>query len=240
MKKTEELKINDELTTTVEISGPSDAQECIIFSHGFGVRRDVRGLFSDLVQELSQTYRCIQFEYNQVGEQGNLYVGTVSSMQETLRAVSNTYRLDTTHAVGHSLGCILVSQQQELFSGRIMLLAPPLQPLGDRLEKYLRARPDTNVLENGDLHAARSDGSVTHVSRSFFDELHTIEDPVLLYTKIENKLSIVVANQDDVVGYHPESAREVSGVQVFEVDSDHDLTGPVRKKLLDLFESMNN
>ena len=40
----------------------------VLFSHGFGVKKDARGMFTDIVQSLGSDYLPVMFDYNGVSE----------------------------------------------------------------------------------------------------------------------------------------------------------------------------
>lgn len=134
------------------------------------------------------------------------------------------------------MGCLVAGSRSDLCNGTYFLLTPPLEPLGNRLETYLRARPATQVLENTDLAARRSDGSTTLVSRQFFDELSLVENPVDIFCTISNPVHIIIARNDNVVDYLPDSAEQICQENVFSVDTDHDLSGPARNLVLDYIQ----
>ena len=85
----------------------------VIYSHGFGVRKDDRGLFTDIAAALpGATHRM--FDYNRRDETtGNLTVAPLAEQVGMLRNQIEKARADTPGAIidliCHSQGCIVAA-----------------------------------------------------------------------------------------------------------------------------------
>ena len=84
----------------------------IIFSHGFGTRKDDRGLLTDIADGFSET-QSILFDYNGVDEKENiLTVRPLSQQARMLNEVIGKTRFENENAtidiIGHSQGCLAI------------------------------------------------------------------------------------------------------------------------------------
>jgi len=226
MHITQKIRVSDQFTTTVDIVGPNDAKQCILFSHGFGVGRDSRGMFTDLVEPLSDQYVCILFDYTRIDEQNNTHVYSYSLMQKTLRAIieyiTDNYSFSQTHLVAHSMGCILGMEQAMEFETRV-LLAPSATPLGGRLKQYFLNRSGTVENPDGSLAALRSDGKTTTVSDVFFTELE-FRDPCVIYRNAPGKTHVLVAQDDEILGETESILQSIAHLDITSVQGDHNFT----------------
>ncbi len=235
MNKQYQLKITDEFTTTVEVAGPATAKEVVVFSHGFGVGRDSRGMFIDIEQELMPDYLCVRFDYSQVLENGDTIIGSYEVMQKTIATVVEHvqahYKPLTVHLIAHSLGGLVASSVFSQFDGYKILLAPSITPVSQRLQEYFTQKPGTLIEANGDIIAERSDSARTHIAASFFTELQSYI-PLDQYAQVTGDLYVLQAKQDTVIENRPELIKELDRVIFSEIDGDHNFEEKARAQLV--------
>ena len=221
--------------------GPDDATECMVFSHGFGVGRDSRGMFTDLVEQLSDKYLCILFEYTRV-ESDATHVDSYQTMLWTLMRViehvQEQYAPRSIHLVAHSMGCLLAASQSIQFHKQIYL-APATEPLSERLKNHFKQNPNTVIDALGNVSAKRSDGSTTQISRRFFDELQPVI-PMDQYAMTNGEVMVVEAAEDEIVTNHTQQWGVFGNISVMSISGDHNFKPPYRAQLvqtvLDYFE----
>ena len=100
----------------------------IVYSHGFGVRQDARGMFTELAAALPHT-APLQFDYNIIGaDQRTLTVQPIDKQVAILQAqLAAIPAGNTVDLIAHSQGCIITALALPEGVRRIILLAPPDQ-----------------------------------------------------------------------------------------------------------------
>lgn len=83
----------------------------VLYSHGFGVKKDDSGLFTDIASSLDG-FQHVMFDYNQINEQNNtLTVTPLHEQAEILKSQYDTLRNKYPEAiidlVCHSQGCVV-------------------------------------------------------------------------------------------------------------------------------------
>ncbi|MFA5841629.1 MAG: hypothetical protein WC835_01535 [Candidatus Paceibacterota bacterium] len=209
----------------------------IIFSHGFGVRKDARGLFTDIADEFHDVGK-VMFDYNVFEENNNtIIVRPLDEQAEVLREVlletKKIYPGAVIDIVAHSQGGVVVALSKPAGVRKTILLAPPVDMNFDRMVGMFKSRPGTLIDMNGVSRLSRKDGSITLVPASYFDGRKNIK-PMELYEELSNttELIIVKASEDEVLGDTDFS--KLSRVKVLNIDGDHNFTGEARKKLLEV------
>lgn len=207
----------------------------VIFSHGFGVRRDSRGLFSDIVSALDGT-QPVLFDYNEIDEAANeLTVWLLSEQAEILKNKVNEVRVLHPDAiidiVCHSQGAIAPALAQLQGIHKIILIAPPVTMNFERMLEAFKARPGTVIDMEGISRITRRDGSVTLIPSQYWVERAEIR-PMELYDALAKNTELVVikARQDEVLGETDFSG--LDDARIIELDGDHNFTGENRMKLL--------
>src|SRR4051812_33976828 len=100
----------------------------VIYSHGFGVRKDDRGLLTDIAEHLPEV-ESLLFDYNEVDELNHtLTMRPLSKQAEMLNEVVRKTRQSHPDAiidlVGHSQGTIIIALAKPQGIRRTLLLAP--------------------------------------------------------------------------------------------------------------------
>lgn len=125
----------------------------IIYSHGFGVQKDDRGLFTDIAAAFPDAHH-VMFDYNEIDEANNtLVVAPLDAQAARLNieiARARAAHPDVTiDIIAHSQGCVAAALAVPTGVRTTILLAPPAQFLGlDKREIYAR-KPDTITESDG-------------------------------------------------------------------------------------------
>jgi pimeloyl-ACP methyl ester carboxylesterase len=193
------LKVGD-ATVALEYSlGP----QMLLFSHGFGVRADSRGLFTAITQSLPRGWGYVLFDYDTYDTLKNqLIVNSMSDRLIRLQAVINWARqqagVEQVHMVGHSLGCLVAAELAPAGIGKIVLLSPPLA-LGSRFA-------DIYTHRKGAKHSGhtwslpRADGTTTVVDDEIFAELVSVDaEGELTKLAMFRPFSLILASADEVL-----------------------------------------
>ena len=111
----------------------------IIYSQGFGVEKDDRGLFTSMAKECPEN-KHVMFNYNSMDRHKNeLVVAMLRAQSRKLREiyeeVIHDYDKTIIDIVAHSQGCIVAAIQNLPNIRETVFLAPPDNINKDRLKK---------------------------------------------------------------------------------------------------------
>ncbi len=203
----------------------------LLFSHGFGVKKDGRGMFTEIAENFTQ-YMPVMFDYNVIdAEHNEVTVEPYSKQADILNdQIAKIYGLDKNADITlicHSQGCIIPCLIDDIAVDKAVLLAPP-KIVGSSLRKNNAARE-----ENGNVKVPRKDGSTTIVTADFIKELDST-NPIELYRRLATKTNttIIIAKQDEILSdIDFEDLKDQ--IRTIEIDGDHNFTGKNRKGLIE-------
>lgn len=208
------------------------APHMVVFSHGFGVERTARGMFSDIVTALPENYGYVLFDYYAVtGTTVN--ISTFEDQQRMLLTIiawlSEQASVTDISLVAHSMGCIVAALAQAPEVKHAVMLAPPLT-VNDRTREYFTQK--LGVEQRGDLWVIpRRDGTTTIIPNAVFDELSGLEaDKLLLDYAAVQPFALLLPTHDEVLGdtdYNDLALDENITAQTID-DADHNFTGTSR------------
>ena len=208
----------------------------IIFSHGFGVRKEDRGLFTAIARTVPDA-NSIMFDYNPINEASNtLTAEPLNEQARKLRKVLNNARYEYPNAVidivCHSQGCVVAGLLKPRDIRKIILITPPDDVSEATVAEQLGSRLDTPIDTATRTRLSRADGSTTVIHPDYWQSLKGIR-PVKLYNMLARvtALRIISARQDEVLGtvslegIHP-------GVSVVTLDGNHNFDDEESRKRL--------
>jgi len=209
-------------------------KQIAIFSHGFGVKRDSRGMFTDITQGLPADFGYILFDYNYI-DGSHVHLRGYNEQTEMLRAVLDfaVKKTESVHVIGHSMGAITVSLLGDMRFQNVVLLAPPVST--SRSRKYFNEYPGAYRDHNNILAIPRKDGTTTHVPDSFFDDAEKV-DPIAVMSAYAQKHPVVIvqAKDEDVLS-HTENYDHLAtadGVELIRINGNHNFDPPHRLELV--------
>lgn len=241
-----EIPLNHDLTIRGEYEGNPE-KGAVIFSHGFGVQRDSRGMFTELGAALKDTFLVVKFDYTEFNKAEN--TTTVYSLQtqaqmlaKVIEFVRTELKVTNINLVAHSQGGPVVGLLAPDNIQKIILLAPPTISSYERNLQRFRDRPGSVFNEQGVSKLARSDGSFTLIPADFLNDLKTLE-PLKLFTELAQKtqLYFVAALQDEIlIGEDHSQVRNIQGINYQELPGDHNFTGAARQTLVQIVKEIIN
>ena len=201
----------------------------VVCSHGFGVRADGRGMFTEL-QATFPEHDFVTFDYNEVLENGDLVVAPINQQVERLNQVLSEY--DGVVLLAHSQGCIVAAMADITHVDRVILLAPPAEMSMRRVIDKLSRKPNALIDLNGVSKLPRSDGTTTHITREYIESVDNV-NPLSLYDSLAGKLptTIIRATSDEVLGLT--NVDEIASAECIDLAADHDFQAEARKLLVD-------
>ena len=214
-------------------------RKIIVYSHGFGVRQDDRGLLTDIAAALPDWEHRL-FDYNEVAANGDLTAAPLHRQAELLKAqmqAAQATQPDEIAIVAHSQGCLTVALAGLRGIDRTILLTPQLAISFERMSQMFGSRPGTEIDRHGVSKLARADFTTTFVHSDYWDELPAI-NPTALYTQLaqQGRLDVIFATGDHVLRQQAWPAHAAG--QVHLLPGDHSFTGPDRAGLLDTIKEI--
>jgi pimeloyl-ACP methyl ester carboxylesterase len=215
-------------------------EQMVVFSHGFGVRSDARGLFTDIVQALPRGWGYVLFDYDDFDatkneQQVNGFAERLSRLQAVIDWTGKQADVKEVHAVGHSLGAITLASLAPETVSRFLLLAPPLT-LGLRFAELYTKR-DGAKHEGHTWYIPRKDSTKTVVDDDKLAELINVDaEGELSKLAMFHPYCIIMPGADEVLPDADYTALiTMPSVRMEGVErADHDFTGESRHELVEL------
>lgn len=187
-----------------EVRGNAESKKAVIFSHGFGVRRDSRGMFTDLVERLGDDYLCVLFDYVDVNETGDTIVHPwshqVKMLDEVVSWIREQYQPEEVIIVAHSQGCVIAGLAAPANITKIVLNASPTTPTTlERMRRVFGHRTGTVIRDEGTSIITRADGSRTMIPPTFWPDTKGINIPKLFSTLAQKTPVIVISAKEDEI-----------------------------------------
>lgn len=214
----------------------------IIFSHGFGVHKDSRGMFTEIAGWFPE-YNCILFDYNTLPDNNTIVASLLSDQAKKFAEVLTDLIKQKPEAqlsiIAHSQGAVPVALAVEGKIDHIVLLAPSMSKDINKSVKYFLQYPGTRINLEGESVLERKDGSKTLVPKEFWQDRQKYE-PITLYNKLAERYdtTVVLADSDEVVANQLEDLSQ--RIKKIHINADHNFTGEARNELkrvlLEIFE----
>jgi len=213
----------------------------IVFSHGFGVRKDDRGLLTDIASAFPNT-EAVLFDYFDINEdKKTLTVRPLSVQVKVLRDVVERVRAANPDAiidiVAHSQGTVVAAMARLQGVRKVIMLAPPF----DMSIERARQRYGALLNLDGVTTLKPLDGLTRLVPADYWKERETLKTFDEFNALAEQAEMIVIeANQDEVVPKVDLSSLSPKA-KLLPLDGDHNFTGsarePLKKALQDLLKA---
>lgn len=205
----------------------------IIFSHGFGVQRDDRGLFTDIAAAFPE-YQAHMFDYNIVYNNGDMTVRPLVEQAEILEAELAKIG-DDVRLVAHSQGCIVAALADISKVQSVIFLAPPDAISVSQMTKVFGTRAKGGLKFNGTTEITRRDGSTTYVPKEYWDKLDNI-DVLGLFENLSrlHNLTIIRATEDEILP--GTNFDRLDHASVINLATNHDFAD--RGKLIEIFRAL--
>lgn len=208
----------------------------LLFSHGFGVKKDSRGMFTEIAQNFPE-YQPVMFDYNIVNDEINeVTVEPYSKQAITLEnQITNILEEDKEADITlicHSQGCIMPCLIRDINVSKVVLLAPP-KIVGSNM----RRKQNVSKGSDGSIRIPRKDGTITIVTTDFIAELDKTV-PIELYDRLSRTIetTMVIAKQDEILK-DIDFSELADQIKIIEIDGDHNFTGKARKGLINLIKT---
>lgn len=208
----------------------------IIFSHGFGVRADSRGMFPELAAALPG-YHSIMFDYNELLPGGDTVVAPLTRQAQKLQQAIDSTPEGEIILIAHSQGAIVASMVDYSKVTKVILLAPPVAASMQRVVKMIAQRPGSLLDLSGISKLPRADGSTTYFPKEYLQSIDEV-DPMQLYQRLASILPVIIvkATNDEMLG--DTTVDEIIGAELVPIAADHNFTGSARAKLVKALQNI--
>jgi hypothetical protein len=210
------------------------SKHIVVYSHGFGVRKDDRGLFTDIAKALPDAEH-VMFDYNLIDEQTNtLTVSPLQGQVQKLKEKLGKFDADAViDLVAHSQGCVVAALAKPQNVRQIVCLAPPDNVDVDRLLNFFGSRDGSVIDLGGQSSIPRRDGSTTIIPAAYWQSLKGL-DVIRLYNRLPDlaKVKFLVANDDEVLGMTNFDKTD-ERIELVQLDGNHDFTDEARQYLVE-------
>lgn len=228
---TEVAELRELLANDVSYNG--SMKHVIVYSHGFGVDKTDRGLFSDIENSIPNVEH-IMFDYNKFDEATNTM--TVSPLNEQVRILKDQlekleYKNSTVDIVAHSQGCIVAALAKPKNVRNVICLAPPSSLDSDRMLKVFGGRPGAQINLVGTSKIPRRDGTTTLVPASYWSSIESL-NVICIYNRLPGLAKTVFYNatDDEVLGAVNFDQTD-QAIELVDFRGNHDFTGEHRDGL---------
>jgi hypothetical protein len=214
----------------------------IIYSHGFGVDKTDKGLFTDISLAFPNEEN-IMFDYSVVDKINNTV--TVSSLTDEAKKLGDIVRTTRRNnpkadidLICHSQGCNVAAILQPNGIRNIILLAPPIE-LGNQLMIDVFSKHSGAIVDfDGITIFSRPDGRKIIIPAKYWASRLDI-DTIKLINELSNiaKVTIINANQDELLGFKDFSGLDPKN-KLINIDGTHNFVGEARFKLIDTIKGI--
>ncbi len=213
----------------------------VIYSHGFGVRKDDNGLLSDIASALPEV-ESVLFDYYEMDEvKKTLTTCAFSEQVEKLTKVISETRLANPDAVidliAHSQGTIVAALANPEGIRKAIFLASVFDmSLGRTLERY-KLNPDAVIdLDGVSIFPSRTTGLTRIIPAKYWKERAEIKS-FEAYNSFAQKSEIIFieANQDQLLPKVDLSELSPK-TKVINLDGNHGFEGEARQSLINVIK----
>jgi len=219
----------------------------VIFSHGFGVKKDDRGIFSGeygIAEELSKyNIMTILFDYYYFNDENStLKICPFSEQAEKLKNIfketKKEYPDSIIDIIGHSQGTLIPSLANMDGVRKTILLAPVFDMSIERtLNRYIK-NPETHFDFDGESRLPIIDGYTRIIPKDYWIERKNV-DAFDLYNNYSSKTDLVLINakQDTILGESDLSGLN-KNIEILSLDGDHQFSGEARSELINQIKKL--
>jgi len=217
------------------ISGNEESDTVMIFSHGFGVKSDSRGMFNKICDAFQHRFLTVRFHFVTIDDFAqDTYVTSYSEQIEKLTTVvekiMQRYPGKKVILIGHSQGCWItsayVAQANVLPTKHIMLAPSPTVDVATRMRVKLETREGSVLDEQGTSIFPRTDGSKTIILSSFWEDAEKLNPLVYLISAAKRLPPVIVWGTLDTLrtAENFEKIKELPHSKLYELPNGHDFS----------------
>ncbi len=203
----------------------------VLFVHGFGVMKDARGMFTDIVSNLPEDYECILIDLNtKIGN--TVFLNPFSKQVEVLKNARQNTGVEAVDLVCHSQGCVVAALANLPNLRKTIFLAPALESSSEKTIEYFSRNPETKIDKDNISTLARRDGTFTSVPSVYWKEKENLNLTEIYTNYLKTHDTYVVKASHDEVVLKDNNKICFDTSRVIELGADHDFRNESRGKLV--------
>ena len=209
------------------------SKHIIVYSHGFGVRKDDRGLFTDIANAIPEAEHGKPEPENIDFTLIMIYLPILQKQVQKLRVQLDNIDNDTkVDLVAHSQGCVVAALVKPRNVRQILYLAPPDNVDAEQLINFFGSREGSVIDLEGQSRIPRRDGSTTIIPAEYWQSLKGL-DVIRLYNRLPDlaKVKFLIANEDEVLGM-TNFDKSDERIDLVQLSGSHDFTDEARQYLV--------
>lgn len=219
---------------------PSSPENTVIlFSHGFGIRKDNLGLFTFLSQKLeSLGYKTVLFDYYEYNEETKEVFTIPFSkhaeiLQKQLDKVKEENPGKDIKIIAQSQGCIIPTFCDVTGVSQILGISPFFLTDRDEVLARYSARQGSTTDFGSISIRKHSDGKVTVIPPEYWTERFNT-DQYELYNSLALKtsLTLICGLEDELIKSADTS--KLKNIKIINTSGDHDFTGEYKESLYNI------
>jgi len=217
------------------ISGNEESDTVVIFSHGFGVKSDSRGMFNKICAAFHEKLLTVRFHFVTIDDftqdtYVTSYTEQIEKLTTVVEKVMQRYPDKKVILIGHSQGCWItsayVAQAKVLPVKHIMLAPSPTVDVATRMRVKFETREGSVLDEQGTSVLPRTDGSNTFVLPSFWIDAKKINPYDLIKAAAKIMPPVIVWGTNDALrtAENFEEINTLPRVTLYELPNGHDFS----------------
>ncbi len=215
------------------------SSKVIIFSHGFGVKWDSKGLFTEISDSLKE-YDYIFFDYAKVDKEKNTILEDLNdqyiSFENALQtAINNGYK--EINVISHSFGVVIPSKLNSDLINKFVILAPAKYIDRERQLELLKHKPGAVIDLSGYSSIPRSDGTKTYINYTFYNSIIDLNIFDLLNNLKAKEVIMITAKQDEIITDNYKKEELPESIQLIEIKGDHNFK-ETREELIKVIKTL--
>jgi hypothetical protein len=214
----------------------------IIYSHGFGVRKDDNGLLSNIAEYLTDM-ESVLFDYYDLNEVSHeLLICPTSQQVNKLNKIFNDIKQANPGSIidliAHSQGTIVAAMARPNGIRKAILLAPVFDMGLERTLSRYRTKPDAKININGTSIIPSLNGLTRIIPKEYWQERLNIR-PFREYNAFAQttEMIIIEAKQDELLP-KVDMQELNSKIKIISLDGDHGFSASARGALLALIKDL--
>jgi len=212
----------------------------IIFSHGFGVKWDSKGMFTDIAEKIDG-FDFIFFDYIKSDKSGNTYMRSIEEQILIYKkaldlAQENNY--EEINVISHSFGAVVPLKFNSPLINRFIMIAPPTGVNKEEQLRMLKQKPGSVIDLNNYSSIPRSDGTTTYIHYTFYDSIVDLNMFKMMNDNLSKQKSIITAIEDEIVSNDYTNSNLDSNIRMINIHGDHNFRNDFRIRLIDTIKAL--
>lgn len=203
----------------------------VICSHGFAVRANSMGMFTDIAAAFPE-YDFRMFDYYNIAQNGDQTLRSLDEQASILQQQIGSAPDGEITLLCHSQGSTVAGLVDLSRVSKVILLAPPVNFNRANMINRLRHRKGARLNPRGMSIVPRSDYTTMYIPAAYMDSIEAYDRPTLYGQIAAAKPTVVIrATKDEILG--STSFDQLQEATVIDIAADHNFTGKNRRLLID-------